>query len=105
MTSSVIPSANIEPDASVLMLWNGSTATDASRSAAATGATSASANSPHEANRSAGAGDNARRIASSTAAGTVGRTRRTDGTSPEKRLAMMACAVGPVNGGSPASSS
>ena len=35
--------------------------------------------------------------------GTVGRARRSDGTWPLMRLAMMDCAFGPVKGGSPAS--
>ena len=41
--------------------------------------------------------------ARSTGAGTVSRTVRTDGTGFVIRLAMIACAVGPVYGGSPAS--
>ena len=41
--------------------------------------------------------------AASTCSGTLGRACRTRGTSPLNRLAMIACAVGPVKGGSPAS--
>jgi hypothetical protein len=55
------------------------------------------------ANRSAATGASARWIACSTASGTLGRARRTRGTSPLSRRAITACAVGPVNGGSPAS--
>ena len=54
-------------------------------------------------NRSAATGASARWIAWSTASGTLGRIRRTLGTGSISRLAMIACAVGPVNGGSPAS--
>ena len=64
---------------------------------------SAWANCPAVANRSAGTGASACRMASSTAGGTVGRTARTLGGGSVSRLATMAWAVGPVNGGSPAS--
>ena len=68
-------------------------------------ASSARANSAAVAKRSAGTKASARLMAWSTASGTAGRTRRTLGTSPAMRLAITACAVGPVCGGSPASSS
>lgn len=55
------------------------------------------------ANRSAGIGASARRIASSTAPGTVGRSTRTLGGALVARRAAIACAVGPVHGASPAS--
>jgi hypothetical protein len=42
-------------------------------------------------------------MASSTAGGTVGREARTPGAGSERRLAMIAWAVGPVYGASPAS--
>ena len=42
-------------------------------------------------------------MASSTAAGTFGRTARTLGGGSVRRLAAIACAVGPVHGASPAS--
>ena len=64
---------------------------------------SARPNASTDSNRSAATGARARATASSTAAGTLDRAWRTLGTSPLKRLAMMACALGPVNGGSPAS--
>ena len=55
------------------------------------------------ANRSAGTGASARRIAWSTASGTLGRTARTLGGGSVSRFTMIAWAVAPVNGGSPAS--
>ena len=64
---------------------------------------SAWANCAAVANRSAGTGARAFRIASSTAGGTVGRAARTLGGGSVSRLAMIAWAVGPVNGASPAS--
>ncbi len=42
-------------------------------------------------------------MTASTAAGTEGRTRRTDGGSPAIILATIVCAVAPVKGGSPVS--
>ncbi len=54
-------------------------------------------------NRSAGTSASARWSAKSAASGTLGRPRRTLGTGSLKRLATMACAVGPVYGASPAS--
>ena len=64
---------------------------------------SARANSSAEPNRSAATGASARATAASTCSGTLGRAWRTRGTSPLNRFAMIACAVGPVKGGSPAS--
>ena len=66
-------------------------------------ACSARAKSPAVAKRSAATGASARWIAWSTPSGTLGRTRRTLGTGSISRLAMIACAVGPVYGASPAS--
>ena len=60
-------------------------------------------NSPAVPNRSAGSGASARRIASSTASGTVARPRRTLGGASVSRFIATACADGPVNGASPAS--
>ena len=54
-------------------------------------------------NRSAGAGASAFRMAWSSPAGTLPRTTRRLGGGSVNRLAMIAWAVGPVNGGSPAS--
>ena len=59
--------------------------------------------SPADANRSAGTRASAFRTARSTDSGTAGRYCRTLGASLESRRAAIACAVGPVNGGSPAS--
>ena len=53
------------------------------------------------ANRSAGVRASARATAASTLSGTSGRTTRTGVGTVLNRLAMIACAVGPVNGGSP----
>ena len=73
------------------------------------GFTAASANDPANSEavgkRSAGTGANALEMTCSTDSGTVGRIRRTDGTSPLKRRAITACGVGPVKGGSPARTS
>jgi hypothetical protein len=65
-------------------------------------ARSAAANSPAVAKRSAGTFASARVTAASTPGGTA-RTLPRCGTGSLNRLAMRACAVGPVNGGSPAS--
>jgi hypothetical protein len=67
-----------------------------------TGASSARANSAALVNRSAGERANARVIACSIPSETSRIVRRC-GTGSLKRFAMMACAVGPVKGGSPAS--
>ena len=64
---------------------------------------SARTNSLVVAGRSAGSVAMPWRIASSMVGATVGRIRRTLGAGSLKRRAMTACAVGPVNGGSPAS--
>ena len=64
---------------------------------------SAATNSSVVANRSAGTLASATSIARSTAGDTVSRTVRSGGTGELSRLAMIAWAVGPVNGGSPAS--
>jgi hypothetical protein len=60
-------------------------------------------NSAAVANRSAGTGASARRTASSTASGTLGRARRTLGGGSVRRRITIACGVGAANGGSPAS--
>src|SRR6059058_5512976 len=67
------------------------------------GAVSASANAIGDAHRSAGTLASAFVNACSTPGGTAGRSRRTAGTGSTKHLVITACAVGPVNGGSPAS--
>jgi hypothetical protein len=64
---------------------------------------SARANSAAVGGRSAARGASARWIACSTASGTLGRAFRTLGTGSVNRFMMMAGAVGPVYGGSPAS--
>ena len=64
---------------------------------------SASANSAALANRSAGSFSSAVRTASSTASGTRSRCRWSDAGFSVITLAMIACAVLPVNGGSPVS--
>ena len=66
-------------------------------------ACSAWANWSSEANRSAATGASARRIASSSAAGIFGRTERILGAGSLSRLAAIAWAVAPFQGGSPAS--
>ena len=65
--------------------------------------TSARASSAADANRSAGTGASAFRIAASTASDTVGRTARTLGAGSVSRFTSIACVVAPVYGGSPAS--
>ena len=57
---------------------------------------------PAFANRSAGTGESACATATATGSGTVGRASRTSGAVLVNRFAITACAVGPVNGGSPA---
>ena len=64
---------------------------------------SARAKSAAEANRSAGTAASALRTARSTDSGTAVRSCLRFGTSPVSRRAAIAWAVGPVNGGSPAS--
>ncbi len=64
---------------------------------------SARANSAAVANRSAGALASARATAWDTPSGTVSRTSRSGRGVSMSRRAMIACAVGAVNGGSPAS--
>jgi len=64
---------------------------------------SASLNSCAEPQRSAGSFCSAVRIAASTAGGTVGRLGRSGGGCSVSTLATIACELGPVNGGSPAS--
>ena len=61
----------------------------------------ARANSSAEAKRSAGTGARACWSTTSAASGTAGRERRTEGACPLIILAIAACAVGPLNGGSP----
>ena len=63
----------------------------------------AAANSAALAKRSAGSLDSAVRTASSTAGGTLRRWADRPAGSALITLATMACAVGPVNGGSPTS--
>ena len=67
------------------------------------GRASASANSVVVGKRSAGTFARARRMASSAASGIVARTIEGGETVSSECRAMMACAVGPVNGGSPTS--
>ena len=67
------------------------------------GAASASANRPTVAYRSAGSRASARPIAASTCIGTISLVSRTCGTGSVRTLAMIACALGPVWGGSPTS--
>src|SRR5438093_11940228 len=64
---------------------------------------SAVANSRAVANRSAGVLASARTMAPSTAGGTVSRTILSPGTGSIDLRAMIACGVGPPNGGAPAS--
>ena len=64
---------------------------------------SASPNSWAEPQRSAGSFCSAVRTASSTAGGTVGRLGRSGGGCSVSTFATIACELGPVNGGSPAS--
>ena len=105
MMSSVIPSAKYSFAGSGLKFVNGSTAIDLGLGRTARGWVSASANAAAEANRSAGTVASALSRACSTPPGTVARRRRTPGAGPARRLAITACAVGPVYGGSPANSS
>ena len=117
MISSVIPSLKYSFSGSALMLANGSTAiafgaacSSGPPAACAAGrcrrratmARSASANSAAVGKRSTGVRASARVTASSTASGTS-RVARTLGIGETNRLAMIACGVGPVNGGSPVS--
>ncbi len=71
--------------------------------AAVVGVTSAAANSAAVAKRSAGSLASAVSTASSTAGGTLRRWAMRPAGSAVITLATMACAVGPVNGGSPTS--
>jgi hypothetical protein len=64
---------------------------------------SASPKSAAPAKRSAGTRASARWIAASIASGTACRCSRTLGGASVSRRAIIACAVGPVNGVSPAS--
>ena len=108
MTSSVMPSAKYSFSGSALMFWKGSTATTGglARSPARPAATSASANVAAEGNRSAGAVASGLRERLLDAAGTAARRRADGGTGVGEALGDdRTCAVGPVNGGSPASSS
>ena len=63
----------------------------------------ASPNSLAEPQRSAGSFCSAVRIAASTPGDTVGRLGRSAGTCSVSTFATIACELGPVNGGSPAS--
>ena len=67
------------------------------------GRASASANCAAVANRSAGSFESAVRTAASTWGGTVFRCSMSERGSSVITRAMIACAVGPVNGGSPVS--
>ena len=69
----------------------------------APGRASASENRAAVANRSAGSFESAVTTAASTCGGTVFRCSVSERGSSVITRAMMACAVGPVNGGSPAS--
>src|SRR6185437_14473721 len=82
---------------------NGAAAAAAPAAAAPDSADSAAANSLALPNRSAGSFSSAVSTARSTAAGTVCRTLRGAAGSAVITLATIACAVGPVNGGSPTS--
>src|SRR2546426_4222526 len=64
---------------------------------------SAAANSLAVANLSAGVLASARTMAPATAGGTVSRTILSPGTGSIDLRAMIACGVGPPNGGAPAS--
>ena len=66
-------------------------------------ASSACENSPAVGHRSAGTRASAFCSTASTDCGTVGRSTRTDGASPVIIFAIIACVLGAVNGGSPAS--
>ena len=94
--TAVRPAAGGRPAAGV-------TAVGADAVDAVTPGCSAWANWASVAWRSAATGARARVIARSTSSGTLGRTWRTRGISPLKRLAITAWAVAPVNGASPAS--
>src|SRR5258706_10616402 len=63
---------------------------------------SATANAETSEKRSAGIRSSALSSAASTATGTAERTGRTGRAASDRRRAMIAWAVGPVNGGSPA---
>ena len=93
ITSSVMPSAKNSFSGSALRFRNGSTATEGGLRAPSLGRISASANSPADANRSAGTGASAFMSACSTASGTVVLRRRTRGIGSVNRLAITACAV------------
>src|SRR5262245_43738441 len=101
-----MPSAKYSLSGSLLRLAKGSTAMDRSRTDAcpeAAGEDNAAAKAAEVAKRSAGADASALAIAASTDDGIWGRNTRTDGTGPVSCLAMTACGVGPLNGGSPVS--
>jgi hypothetical protein len=103
MTSSVMPSAKYSFSGSALRLRNGSTATERGFAGAAAAPRIASVKPVAVAKRSAGVRARARRTAASRASETVSRTARSDGIGSVNRRASIACAVTPVNGGSPAS--
>ena len=75
----------------------------AARTVVACGLTSAPANSAAVANRSAGSFSSAVSTAASTAGGMLRRCAVSPAGSAVITLATMACAVGPLNGGSPTS--
>ncbi len=115
MISSVMPSAKYSFSGSALMFLNGSTPMAAGAAAADSllarcdpviaarpMSRSASANSAAVGYRSTGVRASARVTAASTASGTS-RVVRTLGIGDTNRLAMMACGVMPVKGGSPVS--
>ena len=118
MISSVIPSLKYSFSGSALMLVSGMTATDfcdgAARPVSVTvpvgvvpvpprsNFSIASASAPAEAWRSTGVRARERVTSASTCSGTS-RVARTCGIGDMNRLAMIDCAVGPVNGGSPVS--
>jgi hypothetical protein len=111
ISSSVIPSANTSFSGDGLRLANGNTAMEGSvpRAASPTAAPrpqgspsrSAAAIAPAPGNRSAGTAASARSTMRSIAGGTARPVCEGAGAVAVKRLAMMAAAVGPVNGGSP----
>ena len=102
MISSVSPSVSAVRSALAPLYLNGSTATQNSSipagpaASASVGACSAALNSSALANRSAGVLASTRTSVASSAGGTVSRRVETRGTGSRKRLAMIACAVGPV---------
>ncbi len=109
MISSAIPSVKYSFSGSALMFTKGSTAIDLPspepRASGgvdiATDTVSACAKCDAVANRAAGVLASAFWMAESSHSGTSSRCARTLGTGSVKSRAMMACIVGPTNGGVP----